>query len=218
MQPSATMTMERRGVMGRNWAVQRQVPWLPRLLGKFVLDILPAGLASAIGGVLLTQYQLGHSAAPRPVAGQVEPASAELMAMVRDEHAMIMNYLNSQMAAERSRDSAEDAAPAAPAPTPHGRPTAVAAKPARSTVSASAARPHTPLVIAKVQRDANGPVAPDDKVAGEQDSLLAKTLDVKDHVVAATRRVVAVIGTMFASVGERIGSALPGGSQFNSAS
>ena len=80
------------------------MPRLARLLGKFVLDILPAALASVIGGFLFTQYHFGQMAAPRPAADQGAPASAEMVALVRDEHAMIMNYLKAQMAAEKSRD------------------------------------------------------------------------------------------------------------------
>jgi hypothetical protein len=83
-------------------------PLLTRFLGKFVLDILPAALASVIGGFLFTQYHFGHSV-PKPVLEQVTPASAEMMAMVRDEHAVIIDYLRTQMAAEKSRVAAEDA-------------------------------------------------------------------------------------------------------------
>lgn len=83
-------------------------PLLTRFLGKFVLDIMPAALASVIGGFLFTQYHFGHSA-PKPVLEQVTPASAEMMALVRDEHAMIVDYLKTQMAAQKSRAAAEDA-------------------------------------------------------------------------------------------------------------
>jgi len=83
-------------------------PLLTRFLGKFVLDIMPAALASVIGGFLFTQFHFGHSA-PKPVLEQVTPASAEMMALVRDEHAMIVDYLKTQMAAEKSRAAAEDA-------------------------------------------------------------------------------------------------------------
>jgi hypothetical protein len=83
-------------------------PLLTRFLGKFVLDIMPAALASVVGGFLFTQYHFGHSA-PKPVLEQVTPASAEMMALVRDEHAMIVDYLKTQMAAEKSRAAAEDA-------------------------------------------------------------------------------------------------------------
>ena len=83
-------------------------PFLARFVGKFILDIMPAALASVIGGFLFTQYQFGHTPA-KPALEQVTPASAEMMALVRDEHAMIINYLKTQMAAEKSRVAVEDA-------------------------------------------------------------------------------------------------------------
>jgi hypothetical protein len=83
-------------------------PFVARFVGKFVLDIMPAALASVIGGFLFTQYQFGHTPA-KPVLEQVTPASAEMMALVRDEHAMIIDYLKTQMAAERSRVAVQDA-------------------------------------------------------------------------------------------------------------
>ncbi len=89
------------------WAVRPAVPILARFLGKFVLDIMPAALASVIGGFLFTQYQFGHTPAQHPAAEAVAPASAEMLALVRDEHAMIVDYLKSQMAAEKSREAAQ---------------------------------------------------------------------------------------------------------------
>lgn len=86
----------------------QSAPLLTRFLGKFVLDIMPAALASVVGGFLFTQYHFGHSS-PKPALEQVTPASAEMMALVRDEHAMIIDYLKTQMAAEKSRAAAEDA-------------------------------------------------------------------------------------------------------------
>lgn len=94
-------------LIARNLARRQGAPFLTRFVGKFVLDIMPAALASVIGGFLFTQYHFGH--APKPVLEQVTPASAEMMAMVRDEHAMIINYLKTQMAAEKSRVAVEDA-------------------------------------------------------------------------------------------------------------
>jgi hypothetical protein len=90
-------------------ATEHGVPLVARFLGKFVLDIMPAALASVIGGFLFTQYHFGHSQ-PKPVLEQVTPASAEMMALVRDEHAAIIDYLKAQMAAEKSRVAVEDAA------------------------------------------------------------------------------------------------------------
>ncbi len=223
------------------------VPLLARFLGKFVLDIMPAALASVIGGFLFTQYQIGRTP-PRPVLEQVTPASAEMMALVRDEHAMIVDYLKSQMAAEKSRVASEDAdlaraqddskladakltdaktPPAAPivavldtkpadaksmteaalrrsaavaAAKPivwHAKPPVVVAAAVPAAVPMPAARP--PMVIA--QPDPSQDAAQSDRLASNPDSLLGKALDVKDHVVAGTRRAVSAIGDIFASVG-----------------
>src|SRR5271154_5030891 len=97
-----------RGIVPRGFIARPQAPLLARFAGKFALDILPAALASVIGGFLFTQYQSGH-AVPRTATEQVTPASVEMMAMVRDEHAMMIDYLKSQMAADKSRAAAEDA-------------------------------------------------------------------------------------------------------------
>ncbi len=231
------------GMMERNWAARPEVPRLARLLGKFVLDVLPGALASVIGTFLFAQYQFGH-APPRPVAEQAAPASAEMLALVRDEHAMIMSYLQTRMAAEKSRDIAEDAESAravadakaaaeeaeanladarlaSPTVSRHRPATAVAAEAGIAHPKPSAALAMTqqaPLVIAQAQPDGDDGSVPGERLASDPDSLLAKTLDIKDQVVAATRHVVAAIGDVFASVGERIGAALPGGRQFSSAS
>src|ERR1700722_18570159 len=111
MQPSGII--QRREMTQQNWiarpALPHTAPLLARFLAKFTLDILPAALASVIGGFLFTQYQFGHTAPAHPPAEQVTPASAEMMALVRDEHAMILDYLKAQMAAEKNRQVAEDA-------------------------------------------------------------------------------------------------------------
>ena len=235
--------------MQQNWAMRCDVPWLARFLGKFVLDVLPAALASVIGGFLFTQYHFGLAA--RPAAEQATPASAEMMAMVRDEHALIMNYLKAQMAAEQRRDLTEDADSARAAAEAHAaagvkladalfasqataQQGAVAAAPpkaapahAKPHAAPAAPVPHAPLAIAQANPVWNDAVAAsdalDEKFARDPDSLLAnpliaKTLDIKDHVFAATRHVVSVIGDVFASVGDSIGGALSGSRQFSAAS
>jgi hypothetical protein len=223
---------------------------LARFVGKFVLDILPAALASVIGGFLFTQYQLGR-AAPPPPAQQISPASAEVLALVRDEHEAIVGYLKSQMAAEKSRLAVEDAETARAiadaaqekaAEENEAREKALAeqsaadikiesAAPARHVASATpekitlprarpAAGPNPVAAnqIATVQSERNPQqnAAPDDRLARDPDSLLAKTLDLKDHVVAATKQAVAAFGDMFASVGERISGSTPSARPFSS--
>jgi hypothetical protein len=242
MQPSGIIGESE--IMQPNWIVPHQVPLLARFFGKFVVDILPAALASVIGGFLFTQYQFGHAPAPRLATEQVTPASAEMMALVRDEHTMIIDYLKSQIAAEKSRlvaedsDSARAAAEAEAANASEAADPKIAADAATRRVAAAlvapktvsprakapvavtavVAAPHAPLVIAQADQNdgvANQGAAPPDRLARDPNSLLAKTLDVKDHVVAATRSVVFAIGDIFASVGDVIGGA-PSARQFNS--
>jgi hypothetical protein len=228
----------------RDWTVRPGLPLLARFAGKFVLDIMPAALASVIGGFLLTQYQVVHTAAPHPVLQEVTPASAEMMALVRDEHAMIIDYLKTQMAAEKSRQAVQDAdareAPESQADPKHEDAVAAAvplhrvAAPASAVKSAQRAKapplnpaiaptvvaavPRGPLVIAMADP---GPAAaaPAGGIARDPNSLLAKTLDIKDHVVAATRRVVSMIGdVVLAPFGASSGTAPPAERQFSSAS
>ena len=75
-----------------------QMPLLSRFLTKVVHDILPAALASVIGGFLFTHFQLGQ---PMPAAvSHASAAPAEMMDMLRDEHGLIVNFLNAQLATE----------------------------------------------------------------------------------------------------------------------
>jgi hypothetical protein len=162
--------------------------------------------------VLITQYQVHNAVAPRPVAAQAIPASPEMMQLVHDEHTAIMTYLDTQMAAEKSRNDAEDAAKARAIAAAEAKPEPVelrevaqmpaASKPGKRIKVADAAPApisapaHEPLAIAQA--------APQSK------SLLEKTLDLKDHVVAATGNaawtVVSAIGGLpswIASIGDR---------------
>ena len=195
---------------------------LKRFVGKLVVDVLPATFVSVLGGVIIAQYQLNHTAASRPATEQVVPASAEMMQLVRDEHAVIVDYLKAQMAAEKNRHAAEDAADAdarlaaaeppapaaAPLPAPRAVATAVIAKPvpARTKVAtAPVLPPHAPLLIAQNNQAVGAAPAADP--APESNSLLTKTLEIKDHVVGATLHVVSAIGSIpswIASMGDRV--------------
>jgi hypothetical protein len=236
------------------------MPLLARFGSKLVLDILPAALASVIGGILFTHFQIGRMMSS-PAAEQVAPASAEVLALVRDEHDAIIGYLKSQMAAEKNRLAAQDAETARAVADAKAEKEKAAAdlaavetkltevKLASTAVSRSApaagtqtkialprAKPATPatsgrapLVVAQVSQQqasqqqageqalAQNEVA-SDRLARDPDSLLAKTLDLKDQVVAATRHAVTAIGDVFASVGERFGGAgsSPNSRQFSS--
>jgi hypothetical protein len=205
-------------------APNHTAPLLRRFVGKLVVDILPATFVSVLGGVIIAQYQLNHAAASHPATEQVVPASAEMMQLVRDEHAVIIDYLKTQMAAEKNRHAAEDAAvadarlaaadppepAAAPLPAPRPIVTAVIAKPvpARTKVAtAPVLPPHAPLQIAQTDQPVSA--APVADPAPESKSLLTRTIEIKDHVVGATLHAVSAIGSIpswIASMGDRVGS------------
>jgi hypothetical protein len=202
----------------------QEAPLLKRLVGKLVVDVLPATFVSVLGGFIIAQYQLNHAAASRPATEQVVPASAEMMQLVHDEHAMIIDYLKTQLAAEKNRHAAEDAAvadarlaaaeppapAAAPLPAPRAVATAVIAKPvsARTKVAtAPVLPPHAPLQIGQADQPAS-PAAVADNAAPESKSLLTRSIEIKDHVVGATLHVVTAIGSIpswIASMGDRVG-------------
>ncbi|HXX05156.1 MAG TPA: hypothetical protein VEJ37_12590 [Xanthobacteraceae bacterium] len=193
----------------------RAMPLLRRLVGKLVHDILPTALASVIGGLLFTHFQFGRMPTP-PAAG---PASAAMMQLLRDEHALVVDFVKAEVAREKDQPAvaetlsrapvvtaaAEAEAPAAVA-APRGMMAAAAAKPAprgrTSVVGAS-----LPLVIA--QAPSNDAIEP---LARSDDSLLAKTIGLKDRVFAATQSVVSAIGgipSWIGSIGDRIGGRDP---------
>ena len=193
--------------------MQYALPLLRRFFAKVVLNVLPAAMASVIGGILFTHYQLGGAIAPQTGAEQLAPASAEMMKLVRDEHALIVDFLKAQLAAEKSRLAEEEkAAHAADEGKPaQAAPTAAAARHVTVAMASgktaaprsrpvAAAAPHAPLVIART-----GQIEPVEAPARDPDSFLSKTIDLKDHVVAATQRVVTTIGTIPSWIGERIG-------------
>jgi hypothetical protein len=206
-------------------APKQVAPLLGRFAAKLIIDVLPAAFVSVLGGVIITQYQLSHANALRPATEQVVPASAEMMQLVRDEHAVLVDYLKTQMAIEKNRHAAEDAAvadarlAAADTQAPTAAPAAVAAPrpvasvvavkpvPARAKV-APVLPPHAPLAIAQAGEAVGAtPVA---APAPESKSLLTRTLEIKDHVIGATLHAVSAIGgipSWIASMGDRIGGA-----------
>jgi hypothetical protein len=196
---------EKRGRMGRR-VMRYQMPLLRRLAAKLVHDILPAALASVIGGFLFTHFQLGHV----PDAGAPGPASAEMMQLLRDEHGTMVNFLNAEMAKEKAQLAVAEAAP--PPPAAVTDPVAIPRRPAATTIAAKPPLPRVkmpeaaapqPLVIAQVQQtDEAKPAATGDN------SSVAPTAGLKDHVVAVTQRVVSAIGAIpswIGSIGDRIG-------------
>ncbi len=218
--------MRQIAVIGQGGVRRYTAPLFGRFFGKFV-DILPTALASLIGGFLFTQYQSGYRPAAQPVAEQAAPASAEMLRLVRDEHAVILDYVKAQTAAEKSRNAAEDRADARAvaeavpgAATSPRRLHAVAPAPAVSRIKAPviAVTPvtpvtpvpplHAPRVITQAEQIDGA--APAVAAPRQSDSLLAKTLTIKDHVLHATLHAVSVIGGIpnwIASLGDRLGGA-----------
>jgi hypothetical protein len=189
---------------------------LKRLFDKIVHDALPAGLASLIGGLLLTHFQIAQT--PQPTTVRVTPASPEMMQLLRDEHVAIVDFVRGQAASDKNRGVAEpepqhgvaEAVPASVAqvaPVPIPRPSVTAA------LRPAAVRGKTPLVGASAPTPAAAPVptieAAAQPAARADDSLLAKTIGVKDRVVSATTHAVSatigIIPSWFGSVGDRIG-------------
>jgi hypothetical protein len=188
-----------------------KMPLLARLLTKLLHDVLPAALASLIGGLLFTHFQLARMVEP---AAQVTSASAEMMQLLRDEHGLIVNFLKAEMTKEKTQLAAaetaprvvpDDAAPAAAAvAAPRPAAVAVAAgKPVAHGKTAVVGASLPPLVLVQAQQDESAKPA-----ARDSDSLLAKTIGIKDHVVAVTQRVVSAIGgipSWIGAIGDHIG-------------
>src|SRR5580700_2839046 len=89
----APKTLAPKSLAPKSLAPRHEAPLLKRFVGKLVVDVLPATFVSVLGGVIIAQYQLNHATAPHPATEQVVPASAEMMQLVRDEHAVIIDYL-----------------------------------------------------------------------------------------------------------------------------
>src|SRR6478672_7576216 len=180
-------------------------PLLLRFFTKLLFDIMPAALASIIGGIFFTHYQMGYAGAPRPAVEQAVPASAEMIQLLRDEHAAIVDFLKAQTAAEKSRLAAEDEASARSVAEARMAAASSAAVPAAAPVAASR-RPETTVMAAKSAVSRGRATA---AAAGKSDSLLTKTLDFKDRVVDATLHVIGTLGSipsLIASGGDRVGA------------
>ncbi len=203
--------------------MQYDVPLILRFLSKLVLDILPAALASVIGGFLFTQYHSGHNAADKPKLVQVTPASEEMMRLVRDEHAVIVDFLKAQTAAEKTKQASQrdeqvkaiaDAAKANAAAfnarqlaeaAPMPRPAPARSKMLPATRVAAATPVSAPAAVGQPLDLAAAP-PPAAERRRDPDSLIGKAAEFKDNVVSATRKVVATIADIpswIVSMGDR---------------
>ena len=189
---------------------------LKRFIAKLVHDVLPAALASLIGGLVYTHFQSVR--APVPVAAQVVPASPEMMQLLRDEHGLILNYVKAQAAIEKKLLTVDEGTPRVPADAQPAVAPAAAQRPenvALTTVKSPPVRGKAPivgaslppLVVAEVQQTES--VKTDGR---DDDSLIARTIGIRDHVIAVTHRAVSVIGDIpswIGSIGDRIGGEDP---------
>lgn len=194
---------------------------LKRLFDKIVHDALPAALASILGGLLLTHFNIDR--APQPVTVKVTQASPEMMQLLRDEHGLMVDFVKEQVAGEKNRAATEqvdrnDTAEVSAAPPAQVLPTPPLPRPMPAIGSAApksaTPRSKNPIVAvsqpAPAQPAAQAPQpAPQAAAARTDDSLLAKTIGIKDHVVSVTQRAVSatigVIPSWFGSLGDRMG-------------
>jgi hypothetical protein len=194
---------------------------LKRLFNKIVQDALPAGLASILGGLLLTHFQIDR--VPQPTTVKVTPASPEMMQLLRDEHGMILSFVKEQVATEKNRADADQAsqrvaAEAAPPPPVQAAPATSAQRPIpvaalAASKPAAAPRNKNPIVGASLPPAAPVQLQPTESAqqpaAHTDDSLLARTIGIKDRVVTATQHAVSatigVIPSWFGSLGDHIG-------------
>ena len=194
---------------------------LKRLFDKIVHDALPAALASILGGLLLTHFNIDR--APQPVTVKVTQASPEMMQLLRDEHGLMVDFVKEQAAGEKNRGGTEqvdrnDTTEVSAAPPAQVPPTPPVPRPMPAVGSAApksaAPRSKNPIVAvsqpAPTQPAAPAPQSvPQAAAARTDDSLLTKTIGIKDHVVSVTQRAVSatigVIPSWFGSLGDRIG-------------
>jgi hypothetical protein len=204
-------------------AATTPVPRLVRLLGSFVLEVLPAALASLIGGLLFVHYQFSRPAVAPPAAAAVSPASPEMVQRVRDEHALLRQFLAAQEAVQQRQTAgdAEDARGQLAAAKAHAGAALAVAKPApprhRTASAATAPLVVSPapspgpaaVVIARAQQ-ISGPLpvagpAPAPALVHDEPALIADTLAVKDQVFGAALHAVKVIGGIPFWIGRRLG-------------
>jgi hypothetical protein len=179
-----------------------------RLLDKLLRDVTPTALASIVSGILFTHFHLGFGLVPEPIA-QTLPASAEMMQLLRDEHALVVSYVKAQRVKDEKAKGATEGA-LQTTTDQHQTRSVGSLRPTYAELAAKAVAGHVksagptpiPIQIAQARNEVPKPVSRDD------DSLLAKTVGIKDHVVAATQRVVSTIGGLpswIGSIGDRMG-------------
>jgi len=80
----------------------RKYSFLFGSIAKLVPGFLVAAIACLAGGILFSHY--AYPSVTTPTIGIVTPGGAEMMQMVRDEHELIVNYLQKYSEARRQND------------------------------------------------------------------------------------------------------------------
>ena len=81
-------------------------PHLSGFFSKVFYELLPAAIASAVGGVLFNHYAKLPTAPPQVTVQS--PASAEMLQMVRDEHVLMVEYVKKQAEARQQAGRAAE--------------------------------------------------------------------------------------------------------------
>ena len=201
-----------------------EVPFAVRVLGRLVLEVLPATLASVIGAFLLVYCLFGHAALPAAAEppAQAAPASAAMVQLIGEEHALVRNFLLGRQQEAKRRAETTDAADARaiadaklgsdaahrmaasaaaePSAPRAERDVAAAAAPSgRSTATAQL----PPVVIAAVRANADAPSA---EPRPANTSLIGRTLAAPRRVVAVTLHAVMALGGIPSWIGHRVGA------------
>src|SRR6267378_2988416 len=66
-------------------------PLLLRFCSKLLYELLPATIASVVGGLLFSHY--AKTPVAPPAAAMTAPANVEMIQMMRDEQALFIDYL-----------------------------------------------------------------------------------------------------------------------------
>src|SRR5215471_12174435 len=138
---------------------------LKRLFDKIVHDALPAALASILGGLLLTHFNIDR--VPQPVTVKVTQASPEMMQLLRDEHGLMLDFAKEQAAGEKNRGDADqgernDAVEASAVPPAQVTPAPPLPRP-MPVVATAAPKPgssHSKNPVAAVSQPAPPPAIP----------------------------------------------------------
>jgi hypothetical protein len=183
-----------------------ETPLVVRLGGKLVLEVLPAALASAIGAFLFAQYQFDRSApAAHATPAVAVPASAEMLQLVREEHAMIRDFLTAQQTAAQNRAVAANAADAEADPAVDTTLTVAVPQPAAQPSAPKAVSRHDKTIIAAAgTRQGAAAALPPIVIAGARPAGTTAPVLVASAQPAATASIAAPTGVS--------ASALPDGS------